>query len=261
MQETAVRAARRAGRYLMGKLGRVRDIRFKGAVDIVTEADRGSEEMLTGMLSRAFPGQGIVAEEGTRLNPASAVQWIFDPLDGTTNYAHSYPCFCVSIGCEIGGVLTLGVVYDPSRDELFTARLGRGAHLNGRRIRVSKTPRLLHSILATGFPYVKDGPYGDNIGHFRNFLYASQGIRRGGSAALDLCYVACGRLDGYWEFNLRPWDSAAGALILTEAGGCVTKTDGSTYSIHVPELLATNGLLHAESLSVLARISPPRGRR
>jgi myo-inositol-1(or 4)-monophosphatase len=225
---------------------------YKGEVDLVTEADRASERLIVERLHQHFPSHGIYGEEGTRDRIDNEYRWYIDPLDGTTNFAHRYPVFCVSMGLEHrpaglaadkDGAMIAGVIYDPTRNELFVAEKGRGAYLNGRRIHVSTTDDLGEGLLATGFPSRKrhENP---NIHFYQQITLRSHGVRRAGSAALDLAYVACGRFDGYWEFNLNPWDTSAGALLVEEAGGSITRFDGSPFQLNSRELLATNRLLH-----------------
>jgi myo-inositol-1(or 4)-monophosphatase len=203
-------------------------------------------------LLSAFPTHSILAEEsGTRVGTDPRYRWIIDPLDGTTNYAHGFPFFCVSIALEVEGRLALGVAYAPSLDELFVAEAGRGATVNDRPIQVSATHQLDQALLATGFPYDR-AEFGRALRSFEVVSFQSQAVRRAGSAVLDLCYVACGRLDGYWEHAVKPWDVAAGALIVLEAGGSVTGTDGSVFSVEAGQVLATNGLLHRPISTALA---------
>jgi myo-inositol-1(or 4)-monophosphatase len=229
---------------------------YKSDVDLVTEADRASEKLIVERLHALFPEHGVYGEEGTRSNIDREYRWYIDPLDGTTNFAHSFPVFCVSMGLERrapflaasqDGELIAGIVYDPLRDELFTTEKGKGAYLNGARIHVSRIADLAEALLATGFPSRKrhDNP---NIHFYQEFTLRSHGVRRAGSAALDLAYTACGRVDAYWEFNLNPWDTSAGALLVLEAGGSVTTFDGSPFRLDSREVLATNGLLRDELL-------------
>ncbi len=242
---------REAGRYLRENLGRRVEATFKGAVDLVTPFDIGAQEILVGRLSAAFPTHGFLAEEGLARQGTSDCRWIIDPLDGTTNYAHAFPVFSVSAALECAGRVVLGLVYDPTREEMFRAEAGRGAFLNGAAIRVSGVAELGSSLLATGFPYdLRISPV-NNLGHWGRFLVRAQAIRRCGSAALDLCYVACGRFDGFWELKLKPWDVAAAALAVGEAGGRVTDFDGAEFALQAPGILATNGLVHREMLDVL----------
>jgi myo-inositol-1(or 4)-monophosphatase len=248
----AVGIARAAGRVLLSYDQKELRISYKGAVNIVTEADRRSEELILHRLERRFPDHRILSEEsGEGIVRSSPYRWIVDPLDGTTNFAHGYPCFGVSIGLEKEGEVILGVVYDPVRREMFTAEKGRGARLNGRPIRVSRAARLTESLLMTGFAYDVRESRQNNFNHFANFSLKAQGVRRSGSAAMDLCYVACGRLDGFWEMKLWPWDTAAGMLIVTEAGGRVTDFNGRPFSIYGKEIAASNGRIHDEMIKVL----------
>lgn len=246
-------AALAAGRMLRENAGGRRNISFKGEINLVTEMDRRSEQTVVESLLAAFPDHGILAEEETEIENASGFKWIIDPLDGTTNYAHGYPNFAVSIGLEKEGEVVLGVVYDPMRDELFTAEKGKGASLNGRTLTVSKTDTLIRSLLATGFPYDRTTSEKNNLNYFSALLMASQEVRRSGAASLDLCSVAAGRLDGYWELKLHPWDVAAGSLIVTEAGGRVSDFSGTRFSIYDRELLASNGRIHASMLEIIRK--------
>ena len=224
---------------------------YKSDVDLVTEADRRSEKLIVERLRAVFPEHGIYGEEGTRTHLEGEYRWYIDPLDGTTNFAHGFPVFCVSMGLarrsSEGEEIVAAVLYDPLRDELFTAEKGKGAYLNGAAIHVSCTRELAEALVATGFPSRKrhDNP---NIHFYQQFTLRSHGVRRAGSAALDLAYTACGRIDAYWEFNLNPWDTAAGALLVTEAGGTMSRYDGSAFRLDSKEVLATNGLLREEML-------------
>jgi len=241
---------------LAERLGRSLRIENKSELDLVTEADLASERLIIDRVKTYYPRHSILAEESGATSPATPEaqdewRWIIDPLDGTTNYAHGYPCFCVSIGLEHLGKLELGVIYDPMRDELFTAERGEGAALNGRRIHISATNNLASALLCTGFPYdVRER--GEFARHFTNFIMNAQAVRRDGSAALDLSYVACGRFDGFWEEGLRPWDVAAAVLMIEEAGGRVTHYDGSPFDIYTAPILASNGLVHEQMMRVLA---------
>jgi len=248
--------AREAGALLREYYQRGVAAEYKGDVDLVTEADRASEKLIVQRLHEAFPGHGVFGEEGTRSNIDREYRWYIDPLDGTTNFAHGFPFFCVSMGLERraaslaptqDGEMVAGIVYDPLRDELFTAEKGKGAYLNGTPIHVSRVTELAEALLATGFPSRKrhDNP---NIHFYQEFTLRSHGVRRAGAAALDLAYTACGRLDGFWEFNLNPWDTSAGALLVAEAGGSMTSFDGSPFRLDSKEVLATNGLLREELL-------------
>lgn len=250
---TALHAAKTAGLLLRKKIGGKRRIEYKGAIDLVTEMDKQSEAVIIREIKRNFPGHGIMAEESAT-PPAtvkSGYRWIIDPLDGTTNYAHGLPVFCVSIGFEKDGKVLLGVVYNPMLDEMFVGEKGRGAYLNGKRIKVSDIRSLDASLLATGFPYDIRTTQKNNLDHFRAFAVRAQAIRRAGAAALDLCYVACSRFDGFWELKLKPWDTAAATLIVKEAGGRVTGFDNGRFSIYGDECLASNGLIHSEMTDVL----------
>lgn len=227
----------------------------KGAVDLVTTADLAAEQLIKERLCAKFPDHEILAEESGGESTPGRPLWIVDPLDGTTNFAHGYPVFAVSIGLEVEGKIVAGAVYDPSFDELFTAAAGSGAWLNGKPIRVSSCQTLDDALLATGFPYFYRERTDEVLDLFRAFSIRVQGVRRSGAAALDICALACGRLDGFWELGLKPWDTAAGSLILEEAGGTLSKIDGSTFDIRVPTVLATNGLLHEEMLRVASDVS------
>jgi myo-inositol-1(or 4)-monophosphatase len=251
--ELAIRAAREAGELLRANMGRTFEVRKKGPIDLVTEVDLASERLIKGLIATHYPRHAVLGEE-TGAGGAGAgaeYHWIVDPLDGTTNYAHGYPCFCVSIAVERRGEVVLGVVYDPTRDELFVAERGGGATLNNRPIRVSEAAPLRQALLVTGFPYSITEQEFMNLEHFRNFCLHGQAVRRDGSAALDLCYVACGRFDGFWELALAPWDTAAGTLIAAEAGARVTAFEDRPFDIRVPECVASNGLIHDEMLAVL----------
>ena len=249
-----------AGALLREFYARGVETEYKTDVDLVTEADRTSEKLILDRLSAVFPDHGIFGEEGTRQRLDSTYRWYVDPLDGTTNFAHGFPVFCVSLGLEhrppgtaenADGELVAGLIYDPLRDELFVTEKGKGAYLNGRRLQTSKTPRLAEALLATGFPS-RSRHQNPNVHFYHEFTMRSHGVRRAGSAALDLAYVACGRIDGYWEFRLNPWDTAAGALLVLEAGGTLTRFDGSPFRLDSQEVLATNGPLQAELVPLFA---------
>jgi len=247
----AIRAAKKAGRILQDHLGRVKKVDHKGVVNLVTEMDLLSEKVIVAEIRKLYPKHSILAEEKTHRQEDSPYRWVIDPLDGTTNYAHGYPIFCVSIGLEKDGEIILGVVYDPSRKELFEGEKGKGARLNGRRIHVSPTPNLSQSLLATGFPYdLRESPV-NNFAHFQNFAMRTHAVRRAGSAALDLCYVSAGRFDGFWELKLSPWDLAAGSLIVREAGGEVTDFQGHPIHLDGIQVLASNGKIHGEMIKTL----------
>ena len=251
--------AREAGALLMTYFDRHIKIEYKGDVDLVTAADRASEKLIVERLHARWPRHGIVGEEGTRTETGAEFRWYVDPLDGTTNFAHGYPIFCVSIAlARRDDELQVGVLYDPTRNELFAAERGRGATLNGNPMHVSKTNTLTESILGTGFPSHKRHK-NPNIHFYQQITLRSHGVRRAGSAALDLANVASGRFDGFWEFNLNPWDTAAGVLIVQEAGGQVTRFDGSPFRLDSREVLATNGHIHDEVVENFSEIFAGRG--
>jgi myo-inositol-1(or 4)-monophosphatase len=250
---TAVEAVLRAGDLQMAHLGTELRIDKKGAIDLVTEVDIAVERMFRAMVAERFPGHAVLAEElGADAPSRSGHCWIFDPLDGTTNYAHGLPIFSASLALEIDGVVELGTVYDPTRRELFTATRGGGARLNGRPLHVSATADLIDALLVTGFPYTVHQTGADLVRLFGAFLARAQAVRRLGSAALDLCYVGAGRMDGFWEDHLKPWDTAAGALVVEEAGGHVTGLDGRPFDARTGQVVASNGRLHASMLEVVA---------
>jgi myo-inositol-1(or 4)-monophosphatase len=250
--------AREAGELLMGYFARRVPIEYKGDADLVTAADRASEALIIDRLQARFPRHDVMGEEGTRRETGSEYKWYVDPLDGTTNFAHGFPVFCISMGLEHKGQLIAGVVYDPTRGEMFAAEKGSGAYLNQRRIHVSKTAKLLESLLATGFPSYKRHK-NPNIHFYHQITLRSHGVRRAGSAALDLACVASGRFDGFWEFNLNPWDLAAGVLLVEEAGGQVTGFQGQPFRIADRDVLTTNGLIHADLLREFKEIFAGRG--
>src|SRR5678816_1753366 len=250
--------AREAGALLMGYFRDRVKIEYKGDVDLVTVADRKSEALILERIRAAFPNHDVMGEEGTRIETGSDYRWYVDPLDGTTNFAHGYPVFCVSLAVEYKGERVAGVLYDPTRDELFAAEKGSGARLNALPIAVSKTDRLAESLVATGFPSHKRHK-NPNIYFYHQITLRTHGVRRAGSAALDLCCVASGRFDGFWEFNLNPWDTAAGVLIVEEAGGKVTDFKGGPFQLNSRETLASNGLLHAALVHEFAEIFDGRG--
>ncbi|MBX2992534.1 MAG: inositol monophosphatase [Bacteroidetes bacterium] len=257
MLTIAIEAAKEAGKFLKYNVGRVKNIEMKKGEErnLVSEIDKGSEERIIGIIKRHYPNHAILAEESGASPDLSGsdYKWVIDPLDGTTNFLHGLPIFCVTIGIEYKGEIVAGVVYDPNLEELFTAEKGSGAFLNGKRLRVTSSTTLIDSLLVTGFPYdIAENP--DNaIGHFVNFLMEARGIRRLGSAALDLSYVAAGRFDGFWEVNLNPWDMAAGILFVREAGGRVTDFAGNESTIYNKQVLATNGIIHDAMLAVLSK--------
>jgi myo-inositol-1(or 4)-monophosphatase len=256
----ATAIARDAGAQLREFFSQGVATEYKGDVDLVTVADRTTEKLIRERLSQAFPEHGIFGEEGTRDRLDGEFRWYVDPLDGTTNFAHGLPQFCVSLGLEqrhkglapdADGTMVAAVIYDPLRDDLFVAERGRGAQLNGRPIHVSKTPELAESLVATGFPSRKRNE-SPNIHFYHEFSLRSHGVRRAGSAALDLAYVAAGRLDAFWEFNINPWDTAAGYLLVEEAGGKMTGFSGKPFRLDSREILASNGLIHAELVGLFA---------
>ena len=252
MLDFAIDMAQEAGRLLRDRLGSQIAITHKGAINIVTDVDLASEQLIRDRIATHYPRHEVLAEEGGLAESVSDYRWVIDPLDGTTNYAHGFPVFSVSIGLEYQRETVLGVVYDPMRDELFTAERGGGAALNNRPIRPSSTPDLVHSLLSTGFPYDIRTSTLTNLDHWANFAMNAQALRRIGSAALDLCYVACGRFDGFWELSLSPWDMAAGALIVAEAGGRVTDFQGNQFSNYKPDVIASNGLIHGRMVEIIA---------
>jgi myo-inositol-1(or 4)-monophosphatase len=251
--------AREAGALLMRHFAQHVAIEYKGDVDLVTVADRASEKLIVERLRARWPEHGIVAEEGTRKDIDAEYRWYVDPLDGTTNFAHGYPVFCISMALvRKDDQIEAGILYDPTRDEMFSAARGQGATLNGTAIHVSKTTTLAESILGTGFPSHKRHK-NPNIYFYHQLTLRSHGVRRAGSAALDLANVASGRYDGFWEFNLNPWDTAAGVLLVQEAGGRVTRFDGTPFRLDSREVLATNGLIHDEVMRNFAEIFAGRG--
>ena len=250
-RNVAVGAAYRGGAVLRKHLGNLRNPRKKSDIDLVSDADLESEAVIIECIHEAFPGHAVMAEESGGDGSDSEFRWIIDPLDGTTNFFHQLGLFCVSIGFEYQGDVVVGAVLNPVSGELFTAVSGHGAELNGEPIRVSPTRNLLESLLVTGFPYNVKEIYHPVMDRMGRCLKAAQGIRRLGSAALDLCYVACGRFDGFWEQNLKPWDVAAGWIIAREAGAMVTDFANAPFALECPELLATNGNIHEAMLDVL----------
>jgi myo-inositol-1(or 4)-monophosphatase len=249
---TAIEAVVRAGDMQMASFGRDFQIDKKGAIDLVTEVDVAVERMFRDMIGERFPDHAILAEEmGGAASAPTGPCWVFDPIDGTTNFAHGVPIFCSTLALEIDGVAEIAAVYDPNRKELFTAERGNGALLNGRPLRVSKTAHLIDALLVTGFPYDVHMRVDEIVGLFGKFIATARAVRRLGSAAIDLCWVAAGRMDGFWEADLKAWDIAGGALIVAEAGGRVTTTDGTPFVSRAGQVLATNGLLHDPMLDVI----------
>jgi myo-inositol-1(or 4)-monophosphatase len=266
-------AARAAGAVMRQNYQKPHRITLKGTIDPVTETDFQCQEIILATIRQAFPDHGFLAEErvgeggGGQPPPAAPepgpgglawdadappeCRWIIDPLDGTVNFAHGFPMFCVSIAFEADGVLEYGVIYDPLRDELFEGRRAGGAFLNGRPIRVSKIEKMERALIATGFPYDIRERVPETVARLGRMLARTQGVRRGGSAALDMGYVACGRLDGFYEENLKPWDTAAGLVIVTEAGGKITTFGGEDYDIYAPNIVASNGALHDKIIDII----------
>ena len=249
----AVEAARNAGAIVEEYARKGFRVEHKDAVNLVTDADKRAEQVIVEAIRRAFPDHQILAEERGQAGSTSQYKWVIDPLDGTTNFAHGFPAYCVSIGVEYQGRCILGVVFDPTRKELFVAEAGGGAFLNGTPLRVSRASRLDAALLVTGFAYDIRESEQNNLDHFARFALRAQGVRRTGTAALDLCYVAAGRFDGFWELKLHPWDTAAGSVILLEAGGRLSDLSGGSFSIYGKELVASNGTIHDEMLKVLKR--------
>jgi myo-inositol-1(or 4)-monophosphatase len=251
IQKTGIKAAYRSGRILKHHFGRLTHVDKKGAIDLVTAADLESEKTIIDTIREKFPDHTIIAEESGVAQRDGNTSWIIDPLDGTTNYVHGLAIFAVSIACAIDGRIVMGIVYNPLSGELFTALEGQGAKLSDHPIQATSTTQVSESLLVTGFPYVFENDSAALIKRFSNCLSAARGIRRMGSAALDLCYVACGRFDGFWEENLNPWDTAAGMLIAREAGGMVTDFNAKPFQITHKQILATNGKIHQEMLALL----------
>lgn len=259
-QKKALPIALEAGGILLQNYGKVREITHKGAhsINLVTDIDKKSERFIVKSLLKAFPDHQILAEEGSLSRADSPYKWLIDPLDGTTNYYHGFPFFSVSIALEIQGEVTLGIVYAPMLRELFVAERKKGATLNGKRINVSKETLLTKSLLATGFPYDVREARRDNLNYFSSFLKKAQAIRRAGSASIDLCYVACGRFDGFWELRLAPWDLAAGVLMIEEAGGKVSNFSGRKLNLYGDDAAASNGRIHLQLLSVIQKVGNKR---
>lgn len=257
--ETAVEIAREAGALLANYYSRGVGFDLKGDFDLVTEADKASEKLVVERLHSYYPSHSVLGEEGGMREKRSEFCWYVDPLDGTTNFAHGFPMFNVTLGLERNGDLIAGVIYDPLRNEMYSAELGSGAYLNGRRIRVSAAAGIEHALLATGFPSRKRHE-NVNVHFFHQVAMTTHGVRRAGSAALDLAYVACGRLDGFWEFGLNPWDMAAGLLICREAGGRTSDMKGGPADLHGPHVVVTNTLIHDELLALFGEVFAGRYR-
>jgi len=248
----AVDLARKAGFLLKERFNQKHQINYKGDINLITEADKMSEDLIIAAISRSFPDHGILSEESPVITGAGKMRWIIDPLDGTTNYAHGYPVFCVSIALEKEGEVILGVIYDPMREEMFVSVRGEGAYLNDKKLAVSSLKDISRSLLATGFPYDIRESKENNLDYFNAMAVNVQAIRRAGAAALDLAYLAAGRFDGFWELKLKPWDTAAGCLLVTEAGGVISDIAGGKWQLQSPSLLASNGLIHEQMIKVLS---------
>ncbi len=251
--DIAKEAARAAGKILIDNLGKINKIEYKARNDLITEVDIESEKTIVNMIRDRYPDHSLIAEEGTLVKSSSEYRWIVDPLDGTMNYAHTYPFFCVSIALERKGEVICGVVYDPVKDEMFSAEVNKGAMLNGKSIKPSLCSSIEEGLFATGFLFHKEELLERNLMYFSDFIRKAQGVRRDGSAALDLCYVACGRYDGFWELGLNPWDMAAGAFIIKEAKGVVTNISGESFDPYRAEIVASNGILHKQMLDMLGK--------
>ena len=256
LTQTAIQAARLGGVILQDYAQKGFSVHSKGeTINLVTEADLHSEKAIIESIRTTFPEHQILSEEqGLQDIPKHPIKWIIDPLDGTVNFAHGFPMYNVSIGVECEGTCVIGVIYDPTRDELFLGQQGRGATLNGKPIHVSAASKLAEALLVTGFAYDIHTATDNNLEEFCAFTVRAGGMRRTGTAAIDLCYIACGRLDGFWELQLKPWDTAAGKVIVEEAGGKITNYSGEPYSIYGKTILATNGLIHQEMIEVLREI-------
>ncbi|HLH30585.1 MAG TPA: inositol monophosphatase family protein [Terriglobia bacterium] len=250
----AIEVAREAGGVLKHYMNREKHVELKGRANLVTIADKEAEDLIISRIRQRYPGHSILAEESGQV-VGSACKWIIDPVDGTTNFAHQYPFFCVSIGFEQDGKLLCGAVYDPWRDEMFSGGRGLGSFVNGERMQVSDAGKLADALIMTGFPYGMRDKMDIIISQFRAFLFESQAVRRGGSAALDLCYNALGRVDGFWEMDLHPWDTAAAVVILEEAGGRVSDFSGGPFSIYGKQIVASNGRIHDEMHAVLRKLN------
>lgn len=245
--QCALESGRIQGEYFQKRVG----IHHKGEINIVTDVDIACQKRIIEFIEKSYPDDYIIAEEKDNVFDEKGNKWIVDPLDGTTNYAHGYPFFCTSIAYEVKGEVVVGVIYNPIFNELFFSQKGHGAYFNGEKIRVSSINDMKQALLSTGFPYDLPTSKKNNINHFVNFLYHAQAVRRDGSAAMNLAYIACGRFDGHWEMKLNPWDMAAGVLLVREAGGTITDFKGEGFSIYGDELVASNGLLHDQLIEVL----------
>ena len=250
LNDFAINLARDAGNLLKEKFNSKHEVHYKGEINLVTEADKMSEDLIIAAINNSFPDHGILSEESPAQNSSAKLRWIIDPLDGTTNYAHGYPVFCVSIALENEGVIVLGVIYDPLREDMFVAVRGSGAYLNGKKLKVSPTATLSRSLLATGFPYDIRMSKDNNLNYFNLMAVEAQAIRRAGAAALDIAYLAAGRFDGFWELKLKPWDTAAGCLMVEEAGGVISDIAGQKWHLQSPNLLASNALIQDQMMDV-----------
>ncbi|MEA1881461.1 MAG: inositol monophosphatase family protein [Candidatus Marinimicrobia bacterium] len=249
LSNVAKSAARDAGNIILSALDQPRNPDYKGRTDLVTQTDRRSEDVIIKCIRDKFPEHSILAEESGAHDSSSEYEWLIDPLDGTTNFVHGYPSFAVSIACLINGVPEIAVVLELPSNRLFTATAGRGAFVDNIQIRVSSNAQLETSLLVTGFGYDHGAKWEANMDLFKSFTHLTQGVRRLGAASVDLCHLACGMVDGFWEFDLKPWDTAAGILIVTEAGGTVTQMDGNEFNIYKKHILATNGKIHEAMLA------------
>jgi myo-inositol-1(or 4)-monophosphatase len=255
IKKVLLKCLKEGGNIIRRGYGRTHSIHLKGPVSIVTEIDTATEKKIVSIIKNRFPSHRLLTEESSPYKGTSSYRWIIDPLDGTTNYAHHLPLFCVSIGLENEGKIILGGIYNPISDELFFAEKGRGAFLNGKKIKVSQTKRLIESLLVTGFPYDRQEKAVFYLKFFKEMMQRTQGLRRLGAAAMDLAYVACGRFEAFWEFNLKPWDMAAGSLIVEEAGGKITDFEGNPINIDKPfQLLSSNSKVHHEITSIFKKI-------
>ncbi len=248
---TAIEAVVRAGDIQLARFGKNVHVRKKSAIDLVTDVDLEVERMFRALIAERFPDHDVLAEEIDVASRGARHRWVFDPLDGTTNFAHGVPIFCASLALEVDGQAQVAAVYDPNREELFTAEAGLGSWLNGERLRVSTSATMLESMLVTGFPYNVHEKADEFVAVFAQVLKTARAIRRLGSAAIDICWVAAGRMDGFWEASLKPWDTRAAALILEEAGGKVTRMDGTAWDPYKEDIVASNGIIHDEILKVL----------
>ncbi|HQP25190.1 MAG TPA: inositol monophosphatase family protein [Smithellaceae bacterium] len=254
LKSFAVDLARKSGALLKEKFSQKHQIHYKGEINLVTEADQMSEALIIEAINRNFPEHGILSEESPAIAGAGKMRWIVDPLDGTTNYAHGFPVFCVSIALENDGKVVMGVIYDPMREELFSAVRGKGAYLNGKKLSVSSIRDISRSLLATGFPYDIRESRENNLDYFNRMAVNVQAIRRAGAAALDLAYLAAGRFDGFWELKLKPWDTAAGCLMVEEAGGRISDIKGDRWHLQSANILASNGFIHEQMIKILQNV-------